>query len=304
METENRAQFTHGLSSLESIEVMAQFQQKALDANIRSLPQIAQAADAAAARLLKSQGRMIYVGAGTSVRVGVQDGSELMPTFNWPAHRLAFLIAGGQKALLQAVENAEDDAAQGIIDMQALKPTPNDVIIAVAASGNTPFTLAALEEAKTQRALTIGVYSNPDSQLEKKADIPILLRTGAEFISGSTRLSAGTAQKICLNMLSTQIMINLGRTYEGLMVYVQASNRKLVERSQKMAVEISGKPLSDVQTIWQQTHGRLPLTLLMLTGLSLNDAQTLLNAHYGHFPNAYTEALTIIKNELSPSKER
>ena len=296
METEKRAQFTPGLSSLESIEIMAQFQQKALDANIQSLPQIAQAADAASARLLKSQGRLIYVGAGTSVRVGVQDGSELKPTFNWPDHRLAFLIAGGSKALLQAVENAEDNAPQGIIDMQTIKPTANDVIIAIAASGNTPFTLAALEEAKAQGALTIGIYANPDSQLAKKAEIPILLRTGAEFISGSTRMSAGTAQKICLNMLSTQIMINLGRTYEGYMVYVQASNRKLVERSQRMATEISGKSLSDVQKIWQQTNGRLPLTLLMLSGLSLNDAQILLNAHYGHFPNAYKEALTH-KNE-------
>lgn len=297
METEKRAEFTQGLSSLESIEIMAQFQQKALDANIRSLPQIAQAADSASARLLKSQGRLIYVGAGTSVRVGVQDGSELKPTFNWPNHRLAFLVAGGTKALLEAVENAEDNAPQGLADMQALKPTANDVVIAIAASGNTPFTLAALEEAKAQGALTIGIYANPDSQLEKKAEIPILLRTGAEFISGSTRLSAGTAQKICLNMLSTQIMINLGRTYEGLMVYVQASNHKLVQRSQKMAVEISGKPLNEVQTVWQQTHGRLPLTLLMLTGLSLNDAQTLLNAHYGHFPNAYKEALTTMKNK-------
>ncbi len=297
METENTAEFIDGLSSQESIELMLRFQQNALNANVASLKQISNAADAATERLLKSDGRLIYVGAGTSIRVGVQDGTELKPTFNWPDERMAYLVAGGEHALLVAVENAEDNSENGMNEMHTLKPTKDDVIIAIAASGNTPYTLAALKTAKEYGALTIGIYANPQSQLEKQADHPILLRTGAEFISGSTRMSAGTAQKICCNLLSTQIMINLGRTYRGQMIYVQATNQKLVKRSQKMAMDISNKPFEIVEPIWLETKGSLPLTLIMLKGLSLKEAQTLLNAHYGHFPHAYREAMAIITRQ-------
>ncbi len=201
---------------------------------------IARAASEAAARLGDSAGRLIYVGAGTSGRIAVQDGVELGPTFGWPEARLAWLLAGGKAALATSVEGAEDDAAAGEAAMRALMPGPADVIIAVAASGRTPFTLAAIEAARSSRALTVGIANNPQTPLLAASAHPILLETGAEAIAGSTRMKAGTAQKIALNLLSTATMLRLGKVYRGLMVDMRVSNSKLRRRAVAMVGEIAG----------------------------------------------------------------
>src|SRR5262245_3156189 len=187
---------------------------------------------------LKDRGRLIYAGAGTSGRLAVQDGAELMPTFSWPPERLLLLIAGGNEALIQAVEGAEDQTEHAIALVKSHGICPKDVLIAVAASGSTPFTLACLRGAKKAGALTIGVANNAGAPLLLESDHPILLDTGVEPIAGSTRMKAGTAQRITLNLLSSLLMIRLGRVYEGLMVDVQATNRKLAKRSEEMLTHL------------------------------------------------------------------
>ena len=172
----------------------------------------------------------IYAGAGTSGRLAVQDGAELIPTFNWPAEKLLLLMAGGKDALLRSAEGAEDETDQAVRSSASTVSMPPDVVIAVAASGTTPFTLACLREARQRGALTIGIANNRGTPILDEADCPIWLDTGAEPIAGSTRMKAGTAQRVTLNLLSSLVMIRLGRVHEGLMVDVQAINAKLVQR--------------------------------------------------------------------------
>ena len=185
-------------------------------------------------------GRLVYVGAGTSGRIGVQDGTELPPTFNWPDDKLVYLIAGGEGALLKAVENAEDFVEQGIAGIRAAQVGPDDVVIGVAASGRTPFTIAALEEARSRGAQTIGISNNAAAPILAVCSHPILAETGVEVVAGSTRMKAGTAQKVILNLLSTLIMVRLGRVYRGLMVHMRATNAKLRRRSEIMVSQITG----------------------------------------------------------------
>src|SRR5215472_3313705 len=183
---------------------------------------------------LRYRGRLVYAGAGTSGRLAVQDGAELMPTFNWPEDRLVLLIAGGKEALLRSVEGAEDEIGRAERLVHEYVIDSKDVLVGVAASGTTPFTVACLREAKRRGALTVGIANNPGTPLLEEADCPIWLDTGPEPIAGSTRMKAGTAQKIALNLLSTLVMIRLGRVHEGLTVDVQAINAKLVGRSENI----------------------------------------------------------------------
>ena len=201
---------------------------------------IAAAAEAAAIALRSGRGRIVYAGAGTSGRVAVQDGVELGPTYDWPADRLVYALAGGEKAIVASAENAEDDARGGAAAVQAASVGAGDVVIGVAASGTTPYTVAAIEAAEAAGALTIGVASNPGTPLLAAARYPILLDTGAEVVAGSTRMKAGTAQKIALNLLSTAIMLRLGRVYQGLMVNMRVSNHKLRERAIGMVDQLGG----------------------------------------------------------------
>ena len=194
---------------------------------------VEQAARAMEARL-RGGGRLIYAGAGTSGRLAVQDGAELIPTFNWPANKLLLLMAGGKDALLRSAEGAEDETDQALNFMRQHRVAAADVVIAVAASGTTPFTLACLREARQRGALTIGIANNRGTPILEEADCPIRLDTGAEPIAGSTRMKAGTAQRVTLNILSSLVMIRLGRVHEGLMVDVQAINAKLVRRSERI----------------------------------------------------------------------
>ena len=176
---------------------------------------------------LSSTGRLIYAGAGTSARIGVQDGVELFPTFNWPKERLDFIIAGGPNALLNAVENAEDDtrSAKKIVEDKFI--SHEDVVIGIAASGNTPFTCRVLEKAKNHDALTIAISNNHNGDILKYGDHKIVLDTKAEVIAGSTRLKAGTAQKICLNVISSLVMVKMGRVKNGMMNEMVPTNEKL-----------------------------------------------------------------------------
>ena len=188
--------------------------------------------------LLNSKGRLIYVGAGTSARIGVQDGVELFPTFNWPNERLEFIIAGGMQALLKAIENAEDNVslAENIVAEKLI--CEEDVVIGLAASGNTPFTCKVLEKAKCNNALTIAISNNPRGKILKYGDHKIILNTKEEVIAGSTRLKAGTAQKICLNIISSMVMVKMGKVKNGIMSEMIPTNKKLRYRKKQINSKI------------------------------------------------------------------
>ena len=179
---------------------------------------------------LNTKGRLIYVGAGTSGRIGVQDGVELYPTFNWPKDRLDYIIAGGNIAILNAVENAEDNILKAKEATSKKKLNSQDIVIGLAASGNTPFTCKVLEEANKRGALTISISNNPNGNLLKFGQVQIVLNTKEEVISGSTRLKAATAQKICLNIISSMVMIKMGRVKNGIMSHMVPTNEKLRNR--------------------------------------------------------------------------
>jgi N-acetylmuramic acid 6-phosphate etherase len=237
---------------------------------------IEQAVLAMEGRLKGGRGRLAYAGAGTSGRLAVQDGAELTPTFSWPRERLVLMMAGGDEALLQSVEGAEDEGEEGAAIVRRHALGPDDVLIAVAASGTTPFTLACLREAKRRGALAIGLANNPDTPLLRDADHAIWLDTGPEVIAGSTRLKAGTAQKITLNLLSTLLMIRLGRVYDGLMVDVQATNRKLVRRSENMLIQMTDRSLADVREALERAGGSVKVAMLLLQGRTLEEARAAL----------------------------
>ena len=222
-----------------ALSLMLDSQAAAIPALTNALPAIEAAATAAHDRLLaNSAGRLIYAGAGTSARIGVQDGAELPPTFSWPKKRLAFLIAGGPSALLGAIENAEDDKEAGVADATKIKIGKYDVVIGLAASGQTPYTHGVILAARAASALTIGIANNPDTPLLTAASYPILLETGGEIIAGSTRLKAGTAQKICLNLISNMIMVKMGFVADGMMVAMVPTNEKLRRRREQIDLKL------------------------------------------------------------------
>jgi N-acetylmuramic acid 6-phosphate etherase len=231
----------------------------------------------AAEERLRNGGRLVYVGAGTSGRLAVQDGAELIPTFSWPQDRLLLFMAGGRDALLRSVEGAEDSVDQAFRLVQQHDIGVNDVIIAVAASGTTPFTLTCLREARRRGALTIGVANNRDTPILGEADHPIWLDTGAEPIAGSTRMKAGTAQRIVLNVFSSLVMILLGGVYEGLMVDVQAVNQKLVRRSEGILTRLTGCSGAEAREALEQGNGSVKLAVLLLHGCDVKEATNVLD---------------------------
>jgi N-acetylmuramic acid 6-phosphate etherase len=231
----------------------------------------------AAAEKLRKAGRLVYVGAGTSGRLAVQDGAELVPTFSWPQERLLLLIAGGRNALLRSVEGAGDAVHQAARLAQQHDIGGDDVVIAVAASGTTPFTLSCLTEAKRRGALTIGVANNRDTPILKEADHAIWLDTGAEPIAGSTRMKAGTAQRITLNVFSSVVMILLGRVYDGLMVDLQAVSQKLVRRSEDILTRLTGSSGEQAREALHRANGNVKLAVLLLHGCDVKQATDLLH---------------------------
>ena len=256
----------------EVLEAMIGGQFAAVAAVRAALPAIERAGLAMEPRL-RAGGRLIYAGAGTSGRLAVQDGAELMPTFGWPRERLVLLLAGGGAAMMQAVEGAEDQVGRSneLIDVGA-----KDVMVALAASGTTPFTVSCLREAKRRGALTIGVANNRDTPLLSDAEHGIFLDTGAEPIAGSTRMNAGTAQRITLSLLSTLVMIRLGHVYRGLMVDVQAANTKLTRRKREMLMHLTGSCAREAEAALLRANGNVKLAVLLLKGCNLERALSLL----------------------------
>jgi N-acetylmuramic acid 6-phosphate etherase len=257
------------------LEAMIEGQFAAVAAVRAARSSIEQAALGIEARLSKG-GRLVYAGAGTSGRLAVQDGAELMPTFSWPRDRLLLLLAGGDQAMSQAVEGAEDEIGRAGELIRHHGINTADVLIAVAASGTTPFTLRCLQEARRRGALTVGIANNPETPLLAAADHPILLATGPEPIAGSTRMKAGTAQRITLSLLSSLVMIRLGRVYRGMMVEVQASNTKLAERKEKILMNLTGQSDQQVRDALERSSGSVKLAVLLLSGSDLDEAKQIL----------------------------
>jgi N-acetylmuramic acid 6-phosphate etherase len=235
---------------------------------------------------LQRGGRLAYIGAGTSGRIGVQDGTELPPTYNWPPDRLVYLMAGGLDALVRSTEQAEDNEAAGTQAVSDAHIGPNDVVIGIAASGTTPFTVGALRAAHAAGAVTIAVTNNPDAPLFEVARHRILTDTGSEVVAGSTRMKAGTAQKIVLNLFSTAVMLKLGRVYRGLMVDMRARNAKLLRRAEAMVGEILNCPPSDAARFLKQADGDVKTAVLLGSGADLREAAELLQRHSGNLRTA------------------
>lgn len=225
--------------------------------------QIALAVDAAVPRIAAG-GRLLYVGAGTSGRLGVLDSVELFPTFTWPKDRARALIAGGAQAMYEAVEGAEDDRVQGAADIRGLNTGPNDVVFALAASGATPYVLGAIEAARSAGALTVGIANNPDAPVTRQAEIGITLDTGSETISGSTRLKAGTSQKIVLNTLSSSIMVRLNKVYGNLMVDMTPTNAKLFRRAAALTMRATGADEATARTALEACQHRTKVAIVMI----------------------------------------
>jgi N-acetylmuramic acid 6-phosphate etherase len=264
-----------------AVEAMLEGQMAAIAAIQSQTAAIARAAEAAAERL-GEKGRLVFVGAGTSGRLAVQDGTELYPTYGWTMDRMVFLMAGGMGALTEAYEGAEDDVEMGRTDVRSHGIGPSDVVIGVAASGRTPYTVAAIEEARAAGALTIGVANNPGTLLLGKAEHALLAVTGSEIVAGSTRMKAGTAQKAVLNLLSTAIMLRRGLVYEGRMVAMRISNAKLLQRARIMVQDIAGVDAEVAAAALEAAENEIRLGVIVARGVPVEEAKALLEANGGN----------------------
>ena len=281
------------MTTAEMLTVMNAADREVAHAVEREIPAIARAVDAIAAALAPEQGgRLFYIGAGTSGRLGVLDASECPPTFNVPESLVQGLIAGGEYALRHAVEGAEDSPELGATDLRAHGFRGNDVLVGIAASGRTPYVLGAVQYARELGAITIGVSCVPDSEVSRAAQIAITPAVGPEVITGSTRLRAGTATKLALNMLSSGAMIRLGMVYGNLMVNVQLTNAKLEDRAERILVDLTGLPRADAAALLRES-GSIKTAVLMHThGLSREQADALLRVAHGHLRHAMEAART------------
>lgn len=263
------------------VETLVDDQLTAIRAVRAAAPQIAAAVDAAVPRM-QAGGRLIYVGAGTSGRLGVLDSVELYPTFSWPNERAVALLAGGIDAMFVAVEGAEDDLEQGAADLRAQKPTANDVVLLLAASGRTPYVLGALRAARELGALTVGFANNPDSPVAGEAEIGVTLDTGTEIISGSTRLKAGTSQKIALNTFSSSLMVRLNKVYGNLMVDLKPTNAKLVVRAVRLTMIATGASEEQARAVLEECGFHVKVAVVALKRqTSVGQARALLDAAHG-----------------------
>ena len=284
LETEQRNSRTmeiDTLSTLEMVRLINREDQAVIDAIERATPQIAAAIDAIVLRLQKG-GRLIYVGAGTSGRLGVLDASECLPTFGVGEESVLALIAGGDRALRHPVEAAEDQEEAAIADLAAVALSGNDILCAIASSGRTPYALSALQYAKSLGAATISLASVSESKIGKVADYPIEVIVGAEVITGSTRMKAGSAQKMVLNMLSTGTMVKLGKVYQNLMVDLRATNQKLIERARQMVVMATDIDYDKASQLLEAADYHVKSAIVMaLLAVDYQSATQLLAAHQG-----------------------
>ncbi len=271
--------------SLEAVHAMFEGQLSAVAAVRQALPDIVTAGEAAARRLVEG-GRIVYAGAGTSGRIGVQDGAELSPTFDWPEDRVVFAIAGGERALKASAEGAEDDRGGAKRALASLAIGARDVAIGLAASGATPYTVEFLQGARERGALTIAVANNLGAPLLASAEHPILVDTGPEVLAGSTRMKAGTAQKVVLNLLSTLVMIRLGRVHRGLMVDMRARNAKLMRRATAMISHLAHCDGETATRAFEAADGEVKLAVLLARGIDVETAKTLIRRSRGHLRSA------------------
>jgi len=283
--TEQRNPTTQHLdtrSALEIARILNAEDAKVARAVKKALPQIARAIDAIAEALSRG-GRLIYVGTGTSGRLGALDAAECPPTFNTDPKTVQFVIAGGAKALGAAVEANEDSREAGRADIAKREPTKRDVVVGITASGRTPYTVSAVEYARSRGAVTIGITCNRDTPLERASEIPIVVEVGPEAVTGSTRMKAATAQKMVLNMLSTGAMARLGYVYGNLMVNVHLKNSKLVERGIRILQQVTGLDREHSVKALRKADGSVPIAIVMVKrGVPRTAAERLLKEAKGH----------------------
>ncbi|EMQ4856819.1 N-acetylmuramic acid 6-phosphate etherase [Morganella morganii subsp. sibonii] len=278
------------LPTLDMLRVINREDQTVALAVEKTLPQVAQVVDAVA-QAFRLGGRLIYMGAGTSGRLGILDASECPPTFGTPAEQVVGLIAGGHKAILKAVENAEDNRELAVNDLKALNFSEKDVLVGIAASGRTPYVLGGMEYALSLGATVAAVSCNPDSEMSRLAGIAITPVVGPEVITGSSRMKAGTAQKLILNMITTGAMIRSGKVYGNLMADVEATNAKLVERQKRIVMAATECDRATAEQALTACDGHCKTAIVMiLAQLSAGDAKALLAQHQGFIRDALTGA--------------
>lgn len=252
----------------------------------KAIPQISRTVDAVAARL-REGGRLFYIGAGTSGRLGVLDASECRPTFNVPQEMVQGIMAGGERALVSATEASEDDATAGAHDAAQRGFTGRDALVGIAASGRTPYVLGAIDHARSLGAFTAALSCSPGSELSRRAEVGIEVPVGPEVITGSTRMKAGTATKLVLNMISTGVMIRLGYVYGNLMVNVQPTNDKLRDRARRIIAEATGADAAYAAHLLNTSGGNVRIAILMAKkGLARDEAARLLAEHGGRLGEA------------------
>jgi N-acetylmuramic acid 6-phosphate etherase len=274
------------LSTEEMLRIINAEDQKVAAAVEREIPAIARAVDAIAT-VLERGGRLFYIGAGTSGRLGVLDAAECPPTFHVPRETVQAIIAGGEAAMSRAIEATEDDPGMGVRDLQSRGFTARDVLVGIAASGRTPYVLGAIREARRLGAVTVGVSCTPNSELSQSVDIPITPLPGPEVITGSTRMKAGTAQKLVLNMLSTGAFIRLGYVYGNLMVNVQPTNTKLLDRARRIIAQAAGVSYERATELLDQAGGSVRTAIFMAkTGVARQEAERRLGAAGGRIRKA------------------
>ena len=269
------------LSALEIVQLMNQEDKQVPLAIEKCLPQIAQAVECIVAAFQQG-GRLVYIGAGTSGRLGVLDASECPPTFGVSPEMVKGIIAGGERALRHPIEGAEDSKTQAVVDLQTIQFSSQDVLVGIAASGRTPYVIGALEYAKSLGSVTVSIASNPNSAMANIVDIAIDTVVGPEVLTGSSRLKSGTAQKLVLNMLTTASMILMGKCYQNLMVDVQASNEKLKARAIRIVMQATDcdKALAE-ETLKQADQNAKLAIMMILSGLDRAQAEALLEKHQG-----------------------
>lgn len=274
------------VSTLEMVKLINNEDKKVAEAVERELPNIAEAIDQIALRIQKG-GRLIYIGAGTSGRLGILDASECPPTYGVSEDLVLGVIAGGTEAIFRAKEGAEDSEELAVEDLKEKGLNENDTVVGLAASGRTPYVIGGLNYANSIGALTVSVTCNPNSEVSKSAKIVISPVVGPEVVTGSTRLKAGTSQKLVLNMLSTGTMIKLGKVYGNLMVDVKASNEKLVERTKKIVIEATGVSREEAEKTLTETNYNVKLSIFMiLSGLNKEKASEILDENKGYIAQA------------------